>query len=140
MTAPHQLDIRVYYEDTDFSGFVYHASYLRFMERGRTELLRTLDVAQSALQRDAGGLVFVVARMKIDFLRPGRMDDVLRVETSVVEARGPVLVMRQTVRRGSETLVEADVTIAALRDGRPVRLPPEVKAAFDRARTRNPLA
>jgi acyl-CoA thioester hydrolase len=130
---PHRLDIRVYYEDTDFSGFVYHTSYLRFMERSRTELLRTLGVAHSILQRDASGLVFVVARMKVDFLRPGRMDDVLCVETRVLEARGPILQMRQAVKRADEMLVEADVTVAAVRGGRPTRLPPEIKAAFEAA-------
>lgn len=131
MTAPHRLEIRVYYEDTDFSGFVYHAGYLRFMERGRTELLRALGVTQSVLQREAEGLVFVVARLTIDYLRPGRMDDVLGVETAVIEARGPLVRLRQAVKRGDEVLVTAEVTVVAVRGGRPVRLPASLKAAFD---------
>ena len=75
MSAPHVHSLRVYYEDTDFSGFVYHAGYLRFLERGRTEFLRSLGITQSALRRD-DGLVFVVSRLAIDYLRPAGMDDV----------------------------------------------------------------
>ena len=136
MSLPHRLEIRVYYEDTDFSGFVYHAGYLRFLERGRTEFLRTLGITQSVLHRDADGLVFVVARLTIDYLRPGRMDDVLGVETIVVEARGPLVRLRQAVTRDREVLVSAEVTVVAVRNGRPVRLPPNLKAAFDEARDR----
>jgi acyl-CoA thioester hydrolase len=131
MTKSHHLEIRVYYEDTDFSGFVYHAGYLRFMERGRTEFLRALGVTQSSLHREANGLVFVVARLRIDYLRPGRMDDVLVVETVMTKAKGPVIQMRQAVRRADETLVAAEVTVAAVRDGRPVRLPSFLRAAFE---------
>uniref|UniRef100_UPI0013D43952 YbgC/FadM family acyl-CoA thioesterase n=1 Tax=Klebsiella pneumoniae TaxID=573 RepID=UPI0013D43952 len=78
----------VYYEDTDFSGFVYHESYLRLMERGRTELLLGLAGDQSDLHREAGGLVFVVRKMTLDYLRPARMDDELTVHTETRELRG----------------------------------------------------
>jgi tol-pal system-associated acyl-CoA thioesterase len=81
----HLLPVRVYYEDTDFSGVVYHASYLRFMERGRTELLRATGVDQSELHGTEEGLSFAVRRMRIDYLKPARMDDVLTIETRTVE-------------------------------------------------------
>lgn len=120
---PHRLDLRVYYEDTDFSGFVYHASYLRFMERGRTELLRALAGDQSDLHREARGLVFVVRRMNLDFLRPARMDDQLAILTRTRALRGASMQLVQEVRRDDALLVAADVTVACVRDGRAVRLP-----------------
>jgi acyl-CoA thioester hydrolase len=125
--AGHALPVRVYYEDTDFSGFVYHASYLRFMERGRTELLRGLAGDQSDLHREAKGLVFVVRRMKIDFLKPAYMDDQLIVRTTTRELRGASMTLSQDVRRGEEILVAAEVTVACVRDGRAVRLPDSLR-------------
>ncbi len=124
----HALPIRVYYEDTDFSGFVYHASYLRFMERGRTELLRGLAGNQMDLHRDAEGLVFVVRRMTLDFIRPAVMDDQLTVVTRTRELRGASMTLAQQVRRGKEVLVSADVTVACVRDGRATRLPDSLRA------------
>lgn len=129
MTAPHRIAFRVYYEDTDFSGFVYHANYLRFLERARTELLREVGLDQSRLHRETGGLVFVVARMKIDFLRPARMDDWIIVETAPKRVRG-VLELVQKVFRDEELLLEAEVVVAAVQDGRAVRLPAEVRQAL----------
>jgi acyl-CoA thioester hydrolase len=126
----HALPVRVYYEDTDFSGFVYHASYLRFMERGRTELLRSLAGNQSELHRDAQGLVFVVRRMAIDFLRPALMDDELTVRTVTRALRGASMTLAQEVRRGEELLVTAEVTVACVRDGRAVRLPDSLRATL----------
>ncbi|GJD36968.1 tol-pal system-associated acyl-CoA thioesterase [Methylobacterium aerolatum] len=123
----HSLAVRVYYEDTDFSGFVYHASYLRFMERGRTELLRSLAGDQSDLHRDAQGLVFVVRKMGIDFLRPAIMDDQLTVVTRTKALRGASMTLAQEVRRGDETLVAAEVTVACVRDGRATRLPDSLR-------------
>ena len=131
MAAPHHIEIRVYYEDTDFSGFVYHANYLRFLERARTEFLRTLGITQSSLHRDESGLVFVVTRLTIDYLRPARMDDMIAVATSVAEVRGPLVRLAQQVIRGTEPLVRADVSIVAVRDARVVRLPPGLRAAFE---------
>ena len=130
MAAPHHIELRVYYEDTDFSGFVYHANYLRFLERARTEFLRTLGITQSNLHRDEAGLVFVVTRLTIDYLRPARMDDMITVETTVAEVRGPLLRLAQQVIRGAEPLVRADVSIVAVREARVVRLPPRLRAAF----------
>ncbi|WP_336486377.1 tol-pal system-associated acyl-CoA thioesterase [Methylobacterium nigriterrae] len=131
-TGSHALPVRVYYEDTDFSGFVYHASYLRFMERGRTELLRGLAGDQSDLHRDADGLVFVVRRMEIDYLKPARMDDALTVLTGTRELRGASMHLTQAVRRGDETLVRAEVVVACVRDGRAIRLPESLRRALSR--------
>ena len=103
----HVLPIRVYYEDTDFSARVYHASYLRFMERGRTELLRAVEVAQSDLHADMDGLAFVVRKMNIDFRGGAVMDDVLAIVTRPKEMRGASMTLAQEVRRGAEVLVAA---------------------------------
>lgn len=126
----HRLPLRVYYEDTDFSGFVYHASYLRFMERGRTELLRGLAGDQSDLHREAGGLVFVVRRMAIDYLKPARMDDALVVATFTRELRGASMHLVQTVSRGDAVLVRAEVVVACVRNGRAIRLPDSLRRAL----------
>lgn len=119
----HRLPIRVYYEDTDFSGVVYHASYLRFMERGRTEQIRSLGVAQRELFDGEVPLAFVVRRMTIDWLRPALMDDQLIIETTPVEARGASLDLKQRVLRGEEMLVTADVMVACVGGGRARRIP-----------------
>ena len=100
MSASHVHSLRVYYEDTDFSGTVYHAGYLRFLERGRTEFLRSLGVHQSALRRD-GGLVFVVSRLAIDYLRPAMMDDVVEVAPTLTELRGASMRLDQVATRTS---------------------------------------
>ena len=130
MSVPHLTTIRVYYEDTDFSGYVYHANYLRFFERARTEFLRSLGVTQSTLHRDNGGLVFVVSRITVDYLRPAAMDDELAIETSVAEARGPLVRLRQEAKRAAEVMSRAEVTVVAVQGGRPVRLPLHLRAAF----------
>jgi acyl-CoA thioester hydrolase len=125
----NRLPVRVYYEDTDWSGFAYHGSYVRFMERGRTELLRMAGIHQSALH-ERGGVSFVVRRMSLDFARPARMDDELTVTTEVKEMRGATMILAQAVLRGDEVLVAADVTVAAIREGRAARIPDLVRAAF----------
>ncbi len=126
----HVLPVRVYYEDTDFSARVYHASYLRFLERGRTELLRAVEVAQSNLHAEMDGLAFVVRKMSIDFLGAALMDDVLTVVTRPKEMRGASMTLSQEVRRGDEVLVAADVVVACVRGGRAVRIPDELRAAL----------
>lgn len=120
----HVLPVRVYYEDTDFSGLVYHASYLRFMERGRSDMIRLLGVHHSALAAGEGArLVFVVRRMEIDFLRPARIDDVLEVVTEPSEQTAAAFTLAQTVMRGHERLVRARVQIVLVDEtGRPQRL------------------
>jgi acyl-CoA thioester hydrolase len=124
----NSLPVRIYWEDTDAGGVVYHASYLRFMERGRTEYLRDRGISQSTLQQDLG-VTFVVAHMDIRFRQPARLDDELVVETAAKEIGGASLALRQKVLRGSDVLVEADVTCAVIsREGRPTRIPAEVKS------------
>jgi acyl-CoA thioester hydrolase len=125
--ASHALPIRVYYEDTDFSGVVYHASYLRFLERGRTELLRDLGVHQAALHGDAAALAFAVRRMTIDWLKPARMDDMVTVETRIGAIKGASLMLLQRILRGEELLLEAEVLVVAVSSGKPARLPPGLK-------------
>jgi acyl-CoA thioester hydrolase len=124
----HILPVRVYYEDTDFSGIVYHASYLRFLERGRTDLLRLSGVDQSLLHADGQGIIFAVRRMTIDYLKPARMDDVLHVETRTAEIRGASMTIAQRLTRGDDVIVTADVLVAALAAGRPARIPDDLRA------------
>lgn len=128
----HHLVQRVYYEDTDFSGLVYHARYLQFLERGRTDYLRCLGCEQSALlQVDEEGLVFVVHRMEIDFKAPARMDDILTILTRTEKAGGAKMVLVQEIRRDDTLLIAARVIIAVInRKGRPRRLPETLAQAF----------
>jgi acyl-CoA thioester hydrolase len=130
----HLLPVRVYYEDTDFTGVVYHASYLRFMERGRTDFLRLLGVDHRALfeetEKEAPGFVFVVRAMQIEFLKPARMDDLLTIETRQVEVRGASLTLAQRVLCGDEVLVEAQVRVAFISGGRARRIPQALRVAF----------
>jgi acyl-CoA thioester hydrolase len=121
-SASHALALRVYYEDTDFSGVVYHASYLRFLERGRTEWLRALGLGQRDLH-ETEAVAFVVRRMTIDWLKPARMDDMLTIETKPTDIGGASLGLTQRVLRGEERLVEAKVLIATTSGGRARRLP-----------------
>jgi acyl-CoA thioester hydrolase len=116
----HVLPVRVYYEDTDAGGVVYHANYLRFCERARSDCLRVLGIHQSGL----ADMFFVVRRMTCDFLRPARLDDLLEVETRFVDRGGARLELDQRVMLKGNTLFKASVT-AALIDGRgrPKRLP-----------------
>lgn len=119
----HTLPIRVYYEDTDFSGVVYHASYLRFMERGRTELIRSLGIDQRELFDAGQALAFAVRGMNIEFLRPAVMDDLLTVETSPSEMRGASMSLGQRVLRGEEVLVTAAVKVVCVGGGKARRIP-----------------
>lgn len=127
----HRLIQRIYYEDTDFSGRVYHARYLHFLERGRTDYLRCLGVEQGKLAGGEAGFVFVVGRMEIDFRAPALMDDVVSVFTHTVEAAGARLAIEQEIRRGEALLIAAKVSVAVVgANGRPRRLPPELAARF----------
>jgi acyl-CoA thioester hydrolase len=120
------LWVRVYYEDTDFSGRVYHASYLRFLERGRTEWLRRRGFAHRDLA-ERSGVVFAVRSLQIEFLAPAMMDDLLGVETSVAAARGASIEFKQRILRGDKELATATVLAAAIRDGRPARVPADLR-------------
>jgi acyl-CoA thioester hydrolase len=118
----HRLTQRVYYEDTDFSGFVYHARYLHFFERGRTDFIRLLGVSQGQLhaQSDpADAVAFVVRRMEIDFKSPARMDDVLTIITRPREVRGARMMLDQEIRREGDLLSSAVVTVAVVNGLRP---------------------
>lgn len=128
MSKSHRIEVRVYYEDTDFSGAVYHAAYLHFFERGRTEFLRAEGIRHSELAKD--GIAFAVRSMTIEFPRAAHIDDLLAVETSVAEVSGARLVLDQSIVRGQETIATARVVVVAVRDGKAARLPKAVAAAF----------
>lgn len=124
----HRLLARVYYADTDFSGIVYHARYLEFLERGRTDYLRLLGVHHSELADGKLGEsnVWVVRRMEIDFKSAARIDDILTVETRTAEISGARVKMAQAIKRGDDLLISATVEAAMVNDaGRPRRFPAE---------------
>lgn len=128
----HHLDIRVYFEDTDFSGIVYHANYLKFCERGRSDMLRLAGVHHTDLAGD--DMHFVVRRMECDFRASARIDDVVRVETCLKRASGAKLVLVQAVKLADQVLFEAEVTLALVNiAGRPQRIPPAIMRAMSQA-------
>jgi acyl-CoA thioester hydrolase len=130
----HTMPVRVYYEDTDFTGIVYHASYLRFMERGRTNYLRLLGADHRALfeetQNEAPGFAFVVRSMQLEFLKPARMDDLLDVVTRPVEVKGASILLAQEVLRGADVLIEAKVRVAFVSGGRARPIPKPLREAM----------
>ena len=129
----HRLLARVYYADTDFSGVVYHARYLEFLERGRSDYLRLAGVRHTELLEGQRGekIVWIVRRMEIDFIRPARMDDVLTIDTRTEKISGARIFMAQEIRRGDEALIAAKVEAAIIgENGHPKRFPKEWIAAF----------
>lgn len=129
----HRFTCRVYFEDTDAGGVVYHASYLRFAERARTEALRDLGAPHSQLV-DEFGLIFVVRRIKLDYVRPARLDESLEVVTKVLAVRAASATLPQSIWRAGELLVDAEVLLACVRrgEGRPARIPPRWRDALAR--------
>ena len=126
----HVLPVRVYWEDTDASGIVYHANYLRYFERGRSDLLRLAGVAQGRMLGETG-VAFAVRRMRIDYQRPARLDDALEVHTRVSAIGGASVDLAQDVRRDGEAISHADVQLACIDGkGRARRLPGTVAAAL----------
>ena len=126
----HVMPVRIYFEDTDFSGLVYHASYLRFMERGRSDFVRLIGIGHTALYDGEHGepLAFAVRRIHVDYLKPARIDDLVEVETTVRAIAGARLVLWQVVRRGGDVLVEAEVTVVLVNpEGKARRLPQGVR-------------
>ncbi len=127
----HRHQIRVYWEDTDAGGIVYHSNYLNFAERARTEMVRELGIRQSLLAEQ--GHAFAVRRANVDFLRPARLDDLLQVESTPVALGGASMDVHQVIRRlddGAE-LVRLDVKLAFIRlDGKPARIPAELKTSL----------
>lgn len=125
-SSGHVLPVRVYYEDTDFTGIVYHGAYVRFFERARSDFLRLLGIHHKELAEGADGmaLAFAVRTMTLDFQKPAKIDDVLEVRTSLAEYKGARIKLDQLISRGDELLVSAAVTVAVITtEGRPTRLP-----------------
>ncbi len=125
------FQLRVFYEDTDFSGYVYHANYLKYCERARSGYLRDVGVDQNAMF--AEGLAFVVRKMDCEFIRPAKFDDVLDVETRLTEVSGARFELAQLVKRGEAVLFSATVTVAIIgKNGRPQRIPAALADKFSR--------
>lgn len=131
----HVLPVRVYFEDTDFTGLVYHANFLKFCERGRSDFIRLLGIAHQSLAEPKEGepAVFVVRRIEIDFMKPARIDEVLEVVTRCAEIGGATLVLDQEVRRDGTPLARAKVSVVLVSHaGKPQRLGQLVRGALQR--------
>ncbi len=123
----HELSVRVYYEDTDMGGIVYYANYLRYIERARSDWVRSLGIDQNAM-REEDGVVFVVRRVEADYLKPAKFDDELLVRTVVKAVTGVRLIMTQEVVRGKDVLFHAEVTVVCVAEGgTPARLPANIR-------------
>ena len=132
IAAVHHFPLRVYFEDTDLSGLVYHANYLRYMERARSDMLRVAGIDQRAAQEDGTG-VYAVTDLKIAYRRPARLDDDLLVESEVTAISAATCSIHQRVRRGEEILTDGEVSVAFLTPrGRPTRQPKPWIAIFSR--------
>lgn len=126
----HRLPVRIYYEDTDFTGLVYHGSYVRFFERGRSDFLRLAGIGHAELLEGVEPLAFVVSAMSLKFLKSARIDDALTVVTTYDAVRGPRLFVTQRIERDGDVLCRAEVEAACIRpDGRPRRPTPALLAA-----------
>jgi acyl-CoA thioester hydrolase len=132
--GPFRIQVRVYYQDTDAGGVVFHAQYLAFMERARTELLNAAGIDLSRLS-DERRVMFMVHELAVRFHRPAGLNDLVSVSAEVVKMGRASLVFRQRVERGQELLVEADVTLAVVDRVRmrPARMPEELKKALERS-------
>jgi len=127
MTLPkHLWQVRVYYEDTDHGGVVYHANYLKYMDRARTEMLRAAGIELDTLEKSEG-LLFAVTRVSIRYNQPARFNDLLAVESTIVEIKGVRIGFHQSIRNNFLNLAEADIEIACMnRHGSPARIPGQV--------------
>lgn len=139
-----RFPVRVYYEDTDAGGIVYHSQYLNFAERARTEMVRTLGIAQNDLLDGGKGFAFAVRSLEIDYLKPARLDDLLVVETEVAALGGASVDFRQVIRLDAGPDLDPDlgpdvgivlarlaVRVAFIRmDGRPARIPAQLRASL----------
>ena len=130
----HVLPVRVYFEDTDFSGLVYHASYLRWCERGRSDFLRLIGNDHRALIAGATGrepAAFVVRRMRLEYLKPARIDEVLEVHTRVQDVGAASLTLAQVVTRDGVPLFEAEVMVVLVSvSGKPMRIAEAIRSAL----------
>ena len=130
----HIYPVRVYYEDTDAAGIVYYANYLKYAERARTEMLRDLGTENARLM-ETEGLAFAIRRCEVDFFKPARLDDLLSVETRLIDVGGASLVADQRVKRDNAELVRMELKLACMSlDGRPARLPAAVKTRLEEFR------
>jgi len=128
----HRFPVRVYFEDTDLSGVVYHANYLRFMERARSDMLRLAGIDQRAFF-ESEGAAYAIADLAIRYHRPARLDDVLLVVSRLTRLRAAAVHIHQRVIRDGERVADADVVAALVgADGRPRRQPAAWTAAFER--------
>lgn len=135
MTTAFTLNIRIYYEDTDFSGIVYHAAYLKFFERGRTEALRTSGVTHTDLLARAEPLAFAVRKMTTEWAAPARIDDLLTVHTKFVGVKGARMFLDQEIFNEGTVIARASVeAICMALNGRPRRVPGDIAARFDAPR------
>ena len=126
-SPPHLFDIRVYYEDTDMGGIVYHPNYLKFIERARSDWVAGMAIDQRRM-KDEDGLIFAVRRIECDYLLVAHFDDRLEVRTAMQSVSGARLVLRQDVMRSDDTIFSAIVTIVCVTDtGHPVRLPANIR-------------
>jgi acyl-CoA thioester hydrolase len=131
-----KITVRVYYEDTDFSGVVYHARYLHFFERGRTEALRSLNISHTDLLARAEPLAFSVRKMTTEWIAPARIDDLLDVTTRFIDVKGARMLLQQEMCRGETLIARADVEAASMNlAGKPRRLPAEIVARFGLSRS-----
>lgn len=118
----HRLPVRVYYEDTDFTGLVYHANYVRYFERGRSDCLRLMGIGHAELLDGDLPMAFVVSKMALSFLKPARIDDELVVRTRYDAVKGPRLLISQEITCGDDVLCRAEVVVVCIHtDGRPRR-------------------
>jgi len=126
----HSMPLRVYYEDTDAAGIVYYANYLKFAERGRTEMMRALGFAHSSIRAETG-IIFTVRRLSADYRSPARLDDALSVDTRIFGIGGATLLLDQEIRRDGNVLVALELLLACVGwDGRPRRVPASLRAAL----------
>lgn len=130
--ATHITPVRVYYEDTDAGGVVYHSNYLKFAERARTEMMRDLSEGRYARML-ADGMAFIVRRCAVDYAAAAKLDDLVEVHSRVLHVGGASLSAEQIVRRGGERLVAMEVKLGCIGpDGRPTRIPPDLRAVIEK--------
>ncbi len=127
----HRLPVRVYYEDTDFTGVVFHGAHVRYFERGRTDALRLIGIGHTAMKSAAPPLAFAVVRLEIDYRRPAAIDDALEVCTTMSAMKGALMVVDQKIVRGEDLIAQARVEVAVIgADGRPHRPSKQMREAL----------
>lgn len=132
MSNPHQMPVRIYFEDTDSGGIVYYANYLKYAERARTELLRSLGIESGQMMHEFG-IGLAVRRCHAEYLKPAVLDDEVLVQTTLQKVGGASIALRQIVTRGDDELVQMDVKLGCINfeSGRPAALPKNVRYALD---------